>query len=644
MYKKRKINGFTLIEILAVIVILGVVAVIAIPSVSEQILESRKATYVSTVSGYVKALKYKINNFEYSFSKTDTTYYVHINNLPLEEGGASPFGEWEQAYVVAIYNGTEHIYYWTSMDSSGYKIPLTKVDEITKDSIIQDKNKIVESTRGIGKREKIVVIGPDGNQTTGDSQLNYTGSEASECYVYEIIDNEVTINSYSNTCSKVVEIPATIEGKPVKKIANYAFANLNLTWVKIPEGVTTIGSGSFRTNKIEKVVFPSTLVSIGSEAFAYNSLTAIAFQSIVSDIGAGAFTDNNIPPENAYIYKQNLNGSVDYSTILGYAGSFTGGGTSTTLVIPGVMDGVALKTISGSAFRNLGLTSVTIPDTVETIGSFAFSGNKLTNIKLPSNLKKIEGAAFASNSLTSLEIPSTVTSLASRSFNNNKLTGDAAFIYKRNSNGSIDYSTIVSYAGSNKNVTIPATMNGVNLTTIASSSFFGCGLKTVTIPNSVTSIGNYAFNANSLSQEQAFIYKRNSDGTIDNTVLIGYGGADRGNSSPVVIPSNVKVIDQLAFGETSLKSVTIPEGVRSINASAFKACYLKEVTIPSTVTYIGSKAFAKEVSWGNFNMMTKIVNKTGKSFDWGSITYSRYSSNIATGTIKHQYGNITLTS
>lgn len=163
--KNKKKNGFTLIEILAVIVILGVVMLIAVPSVSEYILNSRKETYVSTISGYVEGVKYKINNFEYSFSRKDTTYYVHIDNVPLDKGGDSPFGDWVDAYVVVIFNGSEHIYYWTSVDTSGYKIPLTKADEISVDSIITDGEKTIEVGSSIGKRDKVVIIGSDGNRT-----------------------------------------------------------------------------------------------------------------------------------------------------------------------------------------------------------------------------------------------------------------------------------------------------------------------------------------------------------------------------------------------------------------------------------------------------------------------------------------------
>ena len=61
------------------------------------------------------------------------------------------------------------------------------------------------------------------------------------------------------------------------------------------------------------------------------------------------------------------------------------------------------------------------------------------------------------------------------------------------------------------------------------------------------------------------------------------------------------------------------------------------MTIPSTVTTIGNSAFRKTSSNEN---LVKIINKTGKSFDWRSITAGNYEANFVTGTIRHQYGNI----
>ena len=66
------------------------------------------------------------------------------------------------------------------------------------------------------------------------------------------------------------------------------------------------------------------------------------------------------------------------------------------------------------------------------------------------------------------------------------------------------------------------------------------------------------------------------------------------------------------------------------------------MTIPSSVTSIGSSAFLKNVS-SNPNL-TKIINKTGKSFDWGYIVNDSSGYDFVTGTVVNSNGNVEVVS
>ena len=728
-------KGFTLIEIIAVIILIAIIMLIAVPSVSSIVDNSKKSAYLDIANAYVDAVRNQISSRNYNIPKTGYAYYIPIDIIEITRGAKqSPYGEWAKmdsdikytaldkddsgncsnsgtsavttnasdpfkiynkkyamfesqktytsaklgclksgsisdAYVIVAYNTifNKYEYVWASRDDTGHKIYPSSIEDISTEDIVIDKNPIGTFTtiekyavkvsresnptsgtkytvsefnaRSIGRTNKVGLYFPDRSFGIGSSELDISDQEAMNCYTVEPkADGSVMITYYNPSCSKNVIIPNRIGGKLVTEIGAYAFAGIELESVVIPDSVTVIGSRAFYNNKINDVVYPTTAVTINSEAFSSNYLTEINVPSNATLSGA-PFTNNKVSEENAFLYKTDVNGNKDYSVLIGYAG------TSKDIVIPEKKDGVTpLKTIGSSAFRSLKLNSVSIPDSVTTIESWAFAGNNLTHIDYPSNLKSIGGAAFNGNKLTTLSnIPSSVNSISSRSFNNNSVNDGTEFVYARYSDGRVNYSKIVSYAGSNKNVTIPPTKEGVALTTITGSAFLGVSLKKIVggIPSTVTSIGVEAFNANNVADaDNPWIYARTSTGAEDKTKIIGYAGSNKN----ITIPSTVKVIGEQAFGECGIKTVVIPEGVTTIEKNAFRYNYVQNPTIPSTVTSIGSAAFCKEISWGKFNRFDTIINKTGKGFDWKSITCGHFEAmSNATGVLNHQVGDITIT-
>ena len=98
----------------------------------------------------------------------------------------------------------------------------------------------------------------------------------------------------------------------------------------------------------------------------------------------------------------------------------TSGGLA--IIIPSEINGIPVTAIATDAFKNKGLTSVEIPNSVTSIGYAAFLNNQLTSVVIPNSVTSIGNSAFYNNKLTSVEIPNSVTSIGNSAFYNNPLT------------------------------------------------------------------------------------------------------------------------------------------------------------------------------------------------------------------------------
>lgn len=77
----------------------------------------------------------------------------------------------------------------------------------------------------------------------------------------------------------------------------------------------------------------------------------------------------------------------------------------------------AVTAIGDRAFNNCwGLSSVTLPNSIETIKDWAFSYCSLNSIEMPNSVRTIRDGAFQGALLTSVSIPNSVTSLGYNAF------------------------------------------------------------------------------------------------------------------------------------------------------------------------------------------------------------------------------------
>ena len=242
------------------------------------------------------------------------------------------------------------------------------------------------------------------------------------------------------------------------------------------------------------------------------------------------------------------NGTV---TITGYNGIF---GYPT---VPSTINGLPVTSIGDYALTGGSITRFTVPNTVTNIGVGAFAYcSRLTNIMvapLNSAFSSVDGVLFNQSQTTLVQYP----------------------------------------GGKVGGYTIPNTV-----TSIGAASFNGCTMLTnIIIPDSVTSIVTNAF-ADCGVLTYIMVAPFNSafssvDGVLSNqdqTTLVQYPGGKAGSYS---IPNSVTSIGSWAFEDCyGLGNITLGSGVISIGDNSFAGCIsLTSVTIPSGLTSIGTLAF-----------------------------------------------------
>ena len=343
--KKKK--GFTLVELLAVIVILAVILVIAVPQIMSVIESARKGSIESTAKLIAEGAEREYTNRKILGKDTN----IKCSDV-------------------------------SSMNSNDYGTCVITFDNAGKATV---------KVTGKGKFEGYTCNGNSTNMECVKGEMTPTNASY---FSYSEVEGGIAITGYSVEGGTDVIIPNEIDGKKVVGIADNAFTSAGVTPTTISN--TKKVSASYLYNKdritttplmsgptisglgITSVVIPNIVKSIGIDAFRNNRLTEAIIPSSVTSIGARAFLENQ------------LTSLIILDGVTSIGSSAFGGNQLTEVTIPG-----SVKNIGDGAFDDNKLTSITLSVGVTNIGDSAFRNNQITEVIIPSSVDYIGESAFA---------------------------------------------------------------------------------------------------------------------------------------------------------------------------------------------------------------------------------------------------------
>ena len=467
-------------------------------------------------------------------------------------------------------------------------------------------------------------------------------------------NNLITIgqNAFSGTQLTTVVLPSklkTLENEAFGEITTLVSVNIPLSLesgynafsnskklenVIIEDGREKIPAGLLSNIGIKTFTLPSTIKTIEQSAFAKNDyLSEISLNNALATIDERAFANTNLK----YVKLP------DSLTYLG-RGAFENNHSLTEVIFP-----KQLRAISENAFANTGLTKLEIPSNIEEINSGAFYNTKLSDLFLSEGIQRIASSAFVGNQLKVIELPASLQYLGRSAFGNSsklrvvkiKSNIDLDKYYEVNTISPFNYqnyygdeipkqrpeSIFVNFEGGVSKVP-DYLFNGVtpvksvtfkdniNLTEIGAHAFDGTSLTFLTLPDTVETLGEFAFgNINTLNSvnipeklttaDRAFAGSKKlnelrnkiegsriPDGMFENTGLTTF-----------IVPSGIKEIGKYAFRnnkstaisfegvQEGFKDVILPVGLTKIDSRAFESTEIGYYDIPDTVSEIGDGAF-----------------------------------------------------
>lgn len=423
--------------------------------------------------------------------------------------------------------------------------------------------------------------------------------------------------AYPEARSGAFSVPVSVE-----EIADTAFEGASkLGELTLNYGLRKIGEYAFAESSLKNIVIPASVIEVDNGAFSFcEALESMSWSYSTTKIPDRAFEGckmlkNIVLPTGV--------------TAIGSEAFFDCTGLE-QVQLPD-----SLSTIGSSAFRNCSsLANVVIPASVTTIGNMAFM--HASNL-VAANFKGVPPTAFGGNVFTGTAFNFTVGYTEEKAsawapngettWNGYQLSKFDGSISELPVDAEFEYilvgskAMITGYKGTGGAVNVPATIgNNYPVTAIADFAFAFSKITSITLPDSVESVGMEAFSYCSSLKSVSFGKGLKSLGTaiFSNSAGVETITVSDDNSVYQVIDNVIYTKDGLALilcvpGKTG--KLAVKEGTTTIAASAFEYCTkLTEIELPASVNILGDHSFFECTSLKKVNIPNGVKNIGNSAF------------------------------
>ena len=328
--------------------------------------------------------------------------------------------------------------------------------------------------------------------------------------------------------------------------------NNNYTALVLPDTLTDIGGSLSGFKNVTEITIPGSVKVFNATLQNMKQLRTLTFEEGVEEIASGSVVSGCKSLTTIHLPSslQKLSGT----------GTFSGASALTDITLP---EGIAIT--EGSTFSECtSLESIELPSSITTIPSYMFAGcSALERVTAKGTITAIGNSAFKSDTaLTEIPDLSQVTSIGDRAFygcsaletvdlHSVTTMGYGAFQGCDALSGEIDLSNLEVIPGHafcyDPNITSVITCP--TLRSIGDWAFIWAGISTISLPETLNSIGSYTF------------YKASLSGTV-------------------ALPDSLTQLGASAFsGCEKVEAIQIGSGLTDIPKDAFDGCKPKTITV-----------------------------------------------------------------